>query len=566
MNKNFYLLLPAASIAFLATSCSKLGELKSDAFTVTPTPLECIGGTVPATISANIPEKYMKKNAVVTCIPVLKWDGGQATGASATFQGEKVEANAQVIPYKTGGHVTMRTSFPFQEGMENSDLYMEFKAMKGKKEVKLPAVKIGYGTNCSELLVRNCIKSANNGVAKDNFQRVINQKQAATIKFLIAQANLRGSELNSQNVKEFIAKLKEIKSDEESLVLNNIEISAYASPDGKYDFNKRLAEDREKNSEKFLNTHLRKNKIDTNVDAKYEAEDWEGFKELVSQSNIQDKDLILRILSMYQDPEQREQEIKNISVVYKELAEAVLPELRRARLTINYDVIGRSDEEILDVMAKDPKALSVEEMVYAGNLLANNDAQKEEYYKKTVQVYPNDYRAYNNLAEIEMRKGNVDAAKNYLNQALKANANAPEANANLGLLALQSGDTKSAELYLSKASNSNNANEALGYLYLSQGQYTKAAQNLNGVSSNGAALAQILTKDYASAEKTLSGIKNGDATTSYLKAILAARQDNKSAVVSNLKNAISADRSYAQRAANDVEFKAFESDIESIIK
>lgn len=555
MKRNYYLLL-SASVLVLA-SCGKLKDFTADNFTVTPTPLECAGGEVPATISANIPAKFMNKKAVVTCTPVLRWEGGEKAGSGLTLQGEKVEANNQIISYKNGGHATLRTIFPFVEGMENSDLYMTFNAKLGNKTVSLPDVKIGYGTNCTSNLVSECVKSANNGVAADNFQRVISQKQSAVIKFLIGQANLRGSELNSSNVKDFIATLNNIKSDEESLVLNNIEVSAYASPDGKLSFNEKLAERREQTSSSFVKKELKKVKLDTNVDTEYTAEDWEGFQELVAQSNLDDKDLIIRVLSMYKDPEQRETEIKNIATVYKELADAVLPELRRARMTINYEVIGRSDEQIMTTFANEPEKLSVEEMVYAANILAETDAQKETIMKQTVKSYPKDYRAYNNLAEIAMRKGDYTQATEYINKALQANPNAAEANTNLGLIALKDGQLKEAEVYLAKGAASANSKEALGNLYIAQGKYNLAARNLEGVSSNSAALAQILNRDYSSAKATLEKIKNADAMTSYLKAVLAARMGDKAAVLSNLATVKSLDPALAAKATTDVEFEKF---------
>lgn len=559
------ILLPVASVVLLA-SCGKMGKFTSEDFTVTPTPLETVAGEVPATISANIPAKLMNKKAVVTCTPVLRWDGGESVGASATFQGEKVEGNNQVISYKNGGHATLRTAFPYEAGMEKSELWMTFKATKGKKTVEIPEVKIGYGVNNTSALVQSAVKTATNGVATDNFQRVINQKQAATIKFLIAQANLRGSELNSQNVNEFIETLKKIKSNEQSLVLNNIEVSAYASPDGKYDLNEGLAEKRGDNSKGFVEKQLKKIDLDTNVDTKYTAEDWEGFKELVAQSNLKDKDLILSVLSMYNDPEQREQEIKNISVVYKELADAILPELRRARLIINYDVIGRSDAEILEAVNSDPKVLSIEELVYAAKELATTDAQKEAIYKKTVELFPKDYRAYNNLAEIAMRKGDNNTAKNYLRQAVALNSNAAEANANLGILELQNGAIKNAEVYFAKSSASNNADEALGNLYIAQGKYDLAAQKLSKSVTNSAALAQILSNNYSAAKNTLGNIKNADATTYYLKAVLAARMENKSEIAPNLTKSIELDPSFAKKIADDVEFNKYADIIKSIAK
>ena len=556
MKKNAYLLLASLATMVLA-GCGKSGTLVSDNFTVSPTPLEYVAGEVPATISINVPAKVMAKKAVVACTPILKWDGGSAFGDSFTMQGEKVEANNTIISYKNGGHATMRFSVPFEDGMEKSELFMQFNARKGNKVLKMPSVKIGYGTQCTAALITKTAKTANFGVAPDNFQRVISQKQEAAVKFLIGQANLRGSELNSQNVQDFIATLRNIKSNEESLVLNNIEVSAYASPDGAYALNEKLAERRGDVSENYVAQQLKQNKLSTNIDSKYTAEDWEGFQELVSQSNLQDKEIILRVLSMYQDPEQREQEIRNIAVVYKELAEAVLPELRRARMVINYDVIGRSDEQILAQFVDDAAQLSVEELMYAANVLSTADTQKEEMLKKTVALYPNDYRAYNNLGELALRNGNVDNAQAYFRQALGLNANAAEPNANMGMISIQNGKFKDAEMYIAKGVGANNFDEATGHLYVGQGKYSQAAGKLAKSANNSAALACILSQDYSDALKILTGIKSPDAMTYYLRAVLAARMEDKSEVTDNLAKAIALDPSLAKKAANDAEFSDY---------
>jgi Flp pilus assembly protein TadD len=488
---------------------------------------------------------------------VLKWDGGSSAGASYTLQGEKVEANNMIISYKNGGHATMRFSVPFEDGMEKSDLMMQFNAKVGKKSVKMPTVKIGYGTQCTASLITKTAKTANYGVAPDNFQRVINQKQEAAVKFLIGQANLRGSELNSQTVQDFITTLKNIKSDEQSLVLNNIEVSAYASPDGAYAINERLAEKRGEVSEGYVNQQLKQNQLSTNVDTKYTAEDWEGFQALVSQSNLQDKEIILRVLSMYQDPEQREREIRNVAVVYKELADAVLPELRRARMVINYDVIGRSDDAIMELVNGDASKLSIEELIYAANILSTNDAQKESILKQVVSLFPNDYRAYNNLGELAMRRGDNETAQSYLRQALSINSNAAEPNVNLGMLAIQNGNFQDAEMFIAKGVNANNFDEATGHLYVAQGRYPQASAKFAKSANNSAALANILSQDYADALKTLGNIKNPDAMTYYLRAVLAARMEDKSEVKENLDKAIALDPSLAKRAANDAEFSDY---------
>ncbi len=564
MRKNFYLAMTVVS-ALAFTSCKKLGALSADNFTVTPTPLESVAGQVPATINGQFPEKYMKKKAVVTVTPVLKYEGGEATGASATFQGEKVDGNNQTISYKMGGNYTMKSIFDFVPAMQKSDLYLRFDAKVGKKSVTIPEVKIGYGVVATSELLKNTLASANPAIAPDGFQRIIKQRQEATIKFLIQQANIRNSELSSTSVKDFIQTLKDIKADQKGKALNDIEISAYASPDGALDLNTRLAEDRQNNSEKYVNKELKANDMSSDIKTKYTAEDWDGFQELVSQSNIQDKDVILRVLSMYKEPEEREAQIKNMSAVFQELAETVLPELRRARLTINYELIGRSDDEILAQFKSDASKLSNEELLY-GATLVSTPAEKEAWYQKASQQYANDYRAYNNLAQLAYAKGDLSSAESYLNKAKSLKGDASEVNTNLALIALAKGDVSTAETYIAKGSGANSFKEIMGNIQIAKGNYQQAASNLSGVNSNSAALAQILNKDYASAKTTLNNVKNADAYTAYLKAIVAARTNDAAGVSSNLSTAISKDSSLAKRAATDLEFANFASTIESLVK
>ena len=553
MIKKLYLPLVALLVLALS-SCGKMGELSSDYFTTNPEVLEAIGGKVPVTINGKFPEKYMKKKATVEVTPVLRWKGGEAKGQPAVFQGEKVEGNGQTISYKVGGSYTMKASFDYVPEMANSELYLDFKITKGKKTYTIPSVKIADGVIATSELPTAA--SSNASYANDAFQRIIKDAQTANIMFLIQQANLRNSELNSDDMKEFHKKVAEINADTKNYKLNNIEISAYASPDGGVELNTGLAENRENNTEKYMQRQLKKGKIDANLDAKYTAQDWEGFQELVSKSNLQDKDLILRVLSMYQDPEQRETEIKNISSVYKTLADEILPQLRRARLTANYDIIGRNDDEINEAFTTDAKVLSVEELLYAATL-TNDNARKEAIFTKTTQLYPNDFRAYNNLGELAFAAGDAAKAESYFKQAASKNANAPEVNANLGLCELVKGNVAAAESYLGKATGANAANEALGNLYIKQGQYDRAVNAFGDAKTNSAAQAQILAKDYNKAKATLSAIKNPDAMTDYLMAIVGARTNNASLVSSSIKSAIAKDASMAQRAANDREFAKF---------
>ena len=555
MIKKLYLPLVALFVLALS-SCGKMGELSADYFTTTPEVLEAIGGKVPVTINGKFPEKYLKKNATVEVTPVLRWNGGEAKGQPATFQGEKVEGNGQTISYKAGGNYTMKASFDYVPEMAKSELYLDFKITKGNKNYTIPSVKVADGVIATSELPTAA--SANASYANDAFQRIIKQAQEANIMFLIQQANLRNNQLNSAEMKEFHNKVAEVNADTKNFKLNNIEVSAYASPDGGVKLNTGLAENREKNAEKYLNKQLKKAKIEATVDAKYTAQDWEGFQELVAKSNLQDKDLILRVLSMYQDPEQRENEIKNISSVYKTLADEILPQLRRARLTANYDIIGRSDEEINEAFDTDAKVLSVEELLYAATL-TNDNARKEAIFAKTTQLYPNDFRAYNNLGELAFAAGNVAKAETYFKQAASKNANAPEVNANLGLVELVKNNVATAESYLGKATGANAVNEALGNLYIKQGQYQRAVNAFGDAKTNSAAQAQILAKDYNKAKATLQAIKDKDAMTDYLMAIVGARTNNESLVSSSLKSAIAKDASMATLAANDREFAKYAS-------
>jgi len=525
--------------------------------------LEAVGGKVPATIDGKFPEKYFNKKAVVEVTPVLKWEGGQAVGQSAVFQGEKVEGNDQTIAYKAGGNYTMKTVFDYVPEMAKSELYLEFTAKIGDKEVAIPAVKVADGVISTSEIISQTVGSANVALSEDAFQRIIKEKHDANIMFLIQQANVRSSELKT--AKAFQEEVKAI-GEAANKQITNIEISAYASPDGSLDLNQGLAEKRQDATAKVVNRNLKKDKMEANVDTKYTAEDWEGFQELVSKSNIQDKELILRVLSMYKEPEQREQEIKNISSVYSALADEILPQLRRSRLTLNYEIIGKSDEEIANLADTNAKELSLEELLYAATL-AKDAAKKEAIYTKATQLFPNDYRAFNNLGKLAYEAGDMDKAENLLKKALSVKEN-PEANMNLGLVELAKGKAAEAESYLAKAAGNPELNEALGNLYVAQGQYEKAVNAFGDAKTNSAALAQILSKDYNKAKATLAAVANPDGYTSYLNAVIGAKTNNASMVISNLKDAVAKDSSLAKKAATDLEFAKYftNADFLSIIK
>lgn len=540
-------------IAF--SSCSKLGPLSADNFTVDPNPLEATGGQVPATVNGVFPVKYMKPKAVVTVTPELRYaDGKVAKGQSATFQGERVLGNNQTISYKMGGRYTMKTTFDYVPEMQKSDMYLTFDAKLGKKKVDVPAVKVATGVLATSELYKQALTQAGGCIAPDSFQRVRAQKTEANIKFLVNQANLRKSELKSGSVQEFVDMLKKINADREGLNLKNVEVAAYASPEGGFSFNDKLASKRQTASQAYVDQQLKAAKLgDANVDARYTAQDWDGFKRLVQTSSIQDKDVILRVLEMYKDPAEREQQIRNMSEGFRELADGILPELRRSRLIINYETVGRSDEQIKEQYKADAAKLSPDELLYAATL-TDDASEKEAIYKKAAEIYDKDYRAYNNLAVMAFNKGDESTAKQYLQQAFAKNGKAPEGYANLALIDLRNGNVAGAESNLSNAIGANGFNEVLGNLNIAKGNYATAVQNFEGSKSNSAALAQILNKDYAAAVATLKEQKNPDAMTDYLMAIVQNRQGNIATAQERLDSAIQKNPALRSYANDDLEF------------
>lgn len=554
MQKKNLLFLSAASL-LLMTSCSKLGPLSADNFTVVPNPLETQAGQVPATISGTFPEKYMKKKAVVTVTPELRYADGQvAKGQSATFQGEKVMGNDQTISYKVGGRYTMKTAFDYVPEMQKSEMYLTFDARIGKKQQKVPVVKVANGVIATSELYRKTLASENGCIAPDTFQRVNEKKQEANIKFLINQANIRKSELKNNSVQEFVEMLKKINADREGFNVQNVEIQAYASPEGGVKLNDKLAGNRKNESEKYVKNTLKQTKVNADIDAHYTAQDWDGFQKLVAASNLQDKEVILRVLSMYEDPQEREQQIRNMSAGFRELADGILPELRRSRLIINYETIGRSDEQIKAQYNEDASKLSADELLYSATL-DEPVAKQEEIYKKTAETYPNDYRAYNNLAALALAKGDTAKAREYAQKAASLGANTPEAQANLGLLSLIDGNVQDAERAIAKSSGSESVNQAIGTLAIAKGDYAQAEKAFAKVNSNTAALAQLLNKNYDAAAKTLDRVENPNAMTDYLHAVVAARRGNKFAASSYLKEALQKDPSLKQYAENDLELQ-----------
>ncbi|MDD4246898.1 MAG: tetratricopeptide repeat protein [Dysgonamonadaceae bacterium] len=557
--KNIFLsLFVLAFIGILSTSCSSsLKPLTPSHFNVTPSPLETVGNEVPVTVNGIFPEKWFNSNATVVVTPVLKYAGKEAYGTPYTYQGDKVAGNGIIINRNKGGNMAMNFKYEYEPDMRESELFLRFNAKIKGKPVKLPEVKVADGVVATSTLASALNTDPSD--AQDAFQRIIQQQQDANILFLIQQADLRSSELNKSEIAAWKRRVKEAYTDPRQNV--DIEVSAYASPDGGLTLNERLAAEREKRTSAYLDSEMKKQDVNTDINAHYTAQDWEGFRQLVEASNLQDKDLVLRVLSMYPDPETREREIKNISFVFQELAETILPQLRRSRLTANIEIIGKSDDEILSFWKSNPSELNIEELLYAATLI-DNTPEKEKIYQYVTATYPQDYRAWNNIGTSFYREGDINKAMQAFNRALQVKSQAPEANVNLALLALNENQTDRAEELLGTASGAKNLDQAMALLYLKNGQYAQAVEAFGDVKTNNAALAQLLTNNYNKASETLNAIENPDAITAYLKALIAARTNNFAEVTSNLRTAIDRDSAMKMQAATDLEFAKYRSNAE----
>jgi len=549
-----------ALTAVILSGCAGLTKMRDDSnnvsYKVNPNPLVEKAGEVSVSGDVTFPEKYFNKKAVVVATPVLTYEGGKTEYPSTTLQGEKVQANNKVIP-NAGGSYSYTGTIPYNPQMMKSELHINYSAIikEGDEPVEYGSVKIADGVIATATLVNTAPKST---IIKDNFQRVIPESYTSDIHYVINQATVRNTETKATDVADMQQKIAAAKADSNK-VIKGAQISAYASPDGALELNEKLSVKRESSAETFLKKAFKDNKITEAEAADFlktltTPEDWDGFKKLMEESNIQDKELILRVLSMYSDAVVREKEIKNISAAYKEIAEEILPQLRRSVMTVNVDVVGKTDEELLQLAINDPKQLNVEEILYAATLTSDLN-QKAAIYKAATVSFPQCIRAFNNLGKVSLDLGKVADAKAALNSAKAISDNAV-VKANLGAVALAEGDLKTAEDLLAANMSAGDAvSYNLGIIKIKQGDYAAAVNYFGNTPSFNAALAQMLNGSNDKALATLNQLGDvKDAWVYYLKAVASARGGVLEGIVNNLRTAISLDSSVKAYALKDAEF------------
>ena len=540
-------LFSAAVLGAAAIACSSPEKMAEQAENVLvscdPAVLEVKAGVIDANVTVTYPADYFHPKAILEVIPVIVYDGGEAKMESYFFQGTKVEDNYEVVP-EEGATITKPVHFEYAEGMENCHLELRGVVKYKADKTDLPTKKVADGANTTYMLVKKDAKAAVDFKA-DNYQETIPMPVEGQILYTINSANVRNSEIKSQSIKDFQAALDEIAANERK-TLTGTEVVAYASPDGGEELNTKLSDKRAKSAEKAFNK-VTKGKETGETSVKSVGQDWEGFQELVAASDIEDKDLIIRVLSMYSDPAVRENEIKNMSAVYKTLADEVLPQLRRGRFIANFEYQNYTGEELIKLVDENIDVLDEEALLRAATLV-KEPADKEAIYKKAVEKY-NSNRAQYNLAVVYINEGKFEKADKALD---KCEQDADWNNAK-GVVALNTGDEAAASKYFAAAGNATaKANEAV--VDILNGRYEAAAAKLAGQKSFNAALAQVLVKNYAAAEAALP--ECDCACVAYLKAVIAARQGKADAVKANLEAASKCEK-LAKRAEKDIEFAQY---------
>lgn len=557
---------------FLFSGCAGLKKMKKNAnqiqFKVTPEVLETHAGKVDLAIDGRFPAKYFNKRATLVATPVLKYAGGETAFSPVTVQGEKVQGNNRVISLANGGNFTYKDVTNFTDAMRLSDLEVRMTATRKAQRLDFDPVVIGKGVLATSTMVANVpkailgVRREANNTGKydpyiDPFQRIVPDEMLADIYYLINRAEVRKEEITSEDVQQLI-RYTQAANEDDRKDLKGVQVSAYASPDGALDFNTQLAAQRERSSSSFLEAELKKAGININLRTRYTPEDWEGFKEKLQESNIQDKELILRVLNMYTDPEVREREIRNLSAAFTQLADEILPQLRRAKLLTSVELIGKTDEEILALAESNPSALNPAELLYAATLVEDLD-RKLKIYNSFQTVYPNDWRGPNNAGYVLVRQMKYAEAKPLFEKAERLKTDEPIIKNNLGAALLVEGNVQKAEELFGAASGAGNeVNYNLGIVSLKKADYSRANQYFRNFADPNTALAKILTGDNNGALKDLEGFERPNCfMKEYLIAVVGARTARENLLFDHLKKAVEYNPAMKEKAKTDLEFAKY---------
>ena len=525
---------------------------------VTPSPVVLQGDDVTIDISGTFPPKYFAKKVTVAATPVLVWDGGEAAFETANYQGEDAAGNGTVVSWENGKSFSYTSTVPYEAAMkDNARLELRMSGAQGDKTGEFPAIELALGVMATQDLVQPDEQFV---IAPDNFQRIMTYVQDVTVNYGYQSSYVKSTEYRDEDwkaAKDLIA----LAASADSVTILGVATESYASPEGEISLNEDLAMDRANSANKAVTRELGRKKIELDeaaVRAMPKGEDWEGFKKAMRESDISDKDLILRVLEMYSDKNKREEEIKNIAKTYKEIEDGILPDLRRSQVAITYTVEGYTDEELIDLAKNNADILTVEELLFAATLFEDLNDQLE-VYQNTARVHGDDYRGHNNVGVTLMALGRMKQAEEAFNAAKALAATNGTVNTNLGAVARQNGDTNAAESYYGKASGGSELSYNKGVLAITQGNYGRAISNMGSNTTANLALAKILNDDANGARTTLENSGDDSAITDYLLAVCAARLKDAAGVKKHVEAALAKDPTLRERATNDLEFRDYRS-------
>ena len=557
--KGMSLLIAAALVI---TGCGGLGKMKKYVetikYTVDPNPLIVQGDSVAVSVNGSFPGKYFYRKALVELTPTLTYTGGETPYKMIGFQGDKAVGNYTVVPYEAGKSFSYSGKVAYTPAMSESELMVKILGKQGKKEMPFDPIKIADGVITTPYLMMSDDKVL---LGKDAFQRVTSHNENATINYLVNSSAVRPGELSDADVKKMAAFVKGLAKSP-SIQVKGMGINAWASPEGELSKNENLATDRAKSAMGWAKGEMLRNKVEA---AKAEAfftlnprgEDWEGFKKAMQASNVPDKDLVLRVLEMYPDVSKREEEIRNMAATYKEIAENILPTLRRSEMDLNYDLVGKTDEQLTAMSKSMPDSLNAEELLFAATLTTDLNEQLR-IYKEAERLFPQDYRGANNAGYVYMMQNKMAEAESQFQSANTITDN-PVSTNNLGVVARLKGDRKKAMEHYRKATAAGpEVKYNMGIVDIQNGDYGSANSNMSGSKSFNAALAKVLGGDAAGAQSLLDGSADKDSAMGhYLMAIIAARQSNGDMVRNHLGMAVQKDASLREKAMKDLEFRNF---------